>query len=566
MAAMNLPALHMLGKDVECRDYHTMTLNRTQICHFMRTTDNCRMEDGFIDYLIFTFCTLSTIPSWLPVILLALWLIVLFIALGLVADTFFCPSLRTIADSMKLSQNIAGVTFLAFGNGAPDVFSAIAAVGNSKDGDSGLAFGALFGAGVFVSTVIVGCICFIQPFHSVQRPLLRDIIFFMISAFWAFVVVWDGSIVLWETLGFLFLYVVYILVVILGRYVNQKIKISKGIVTKNDFKARSNTEYSNGGVDSYNGENDRDSDDDDDEEAHRPLLNENTINDQELKVVESDYKTATRASCIPLNVKEWNESNIINKAIIVIQTPIFYLLKMTIHLVDYDIENSNWNKVTIMINCLISPVFMVFATQVGLKTIGGMPIWPIAVIVGIVLCGAVFWWTDLNKAPKIHWLFAYFGFAVSIVWIYTIANEIVNLLTTFGVILNISNTILGLTFLAWGNSLSDLVANAASARRGYPNMGISACFGGPLFNILLGVGIPFTFQCITDGEVKINRSFLQDVLAFFVGFSLVCTIIFIPLNKFYFSRKYGIFLIMVYVVFLTVCILIESDVLKNPWA
>jgi len=124
----------------------------------------------------------------------------------------FCPSLRTIADSMKLSQNIAGVTFLAFGNGAPDVFSAIAAVGNSKGGDAGLAFGALFGAGVFVSTVIVGVICFIEPFHSVQRPLLRDIIFFMISAFWAFVVVWDGYIRLWETLGFLVLYVVYILV------------------------------------------------------------------------------------------------------------------------------------------------------------------------------------------------------------------------------------------------------------------------------------------------------------------------------------------------------------------
>jgi len=34
----------------------------------------------------------------------------------------------------------------------------------------------------------------------------------MISAFWAFVVVWDGYIRLWETLGFLVLYVVYILV------------------------------------------------------------------------------------------------------------------------------------------------------------------------------------------------------------------------------------------------------------------------------------------------------------------------------------------------------------------
>jgi sodium/potassium/calcium exchanger 6 len=93
------------------------------------------------------------------------------------------------------------VTFLAFGNGAPDVFSAIAAVGSSKGGDAGLAFGALFGAGVFVSTVIVGIICLISPFHSVQRPLLRDLIFFIVAGFWAFVVVWDGEIKLWETIG-----------------------------------------------------------------------------------------------------------------------------------------------------------------------------------------------------------------------------------------------------------------------------------------------------------------------------------------------------------------------------
>ena len=84
------------------------------------------------------------------------------------------------------------------------MFSAIAAIGNSKEGDSGLAFGALFGAGVFVSTVCVGVICFIKPFHSVQRPLLRDVIFFMLSGFWAFYVVWDGKIMLWETLGFQF--------------------------------------------------------------------------------------------------------------------------------------------------------------------------------------------------------------------------------------------------------------------------------------------------------------------------------------------------------------------------
>jgi Ca2+/Na+ antiporter len=37
------------------------------------------------------------------------------------------------------------VTFLAFCNGAPDVFSAIAATRSAKSGDLGLSFGALLG-------------------------------------------------------------------------------------------------------------------------------------------------------------------------------------------------------------------------------------------------------------------------------------------------------------------------------------------------------------------------------------------------------------------------------------
>ena len=38
-----------------------------------------------------------------------------------------------------------GVTLMALGNGAPDVFSAIAAIRNSHNGEIGLAIGALIG-------------------------------------------------------------------------------------------------------------------------------------------------------------------------------------------------------------------------------------------------------------------------------------------------------------------------------------------------------------------------------------------------------------------------------------
>jgi sodium/potassium/calcium exchanger 6 len=222
---------------------------------------------------------------------------------------------------MRLSQNIAGVTFLAFGNGAPDVFSAIAAVGNSKSGDAGLAFGALFGAGVFISTIIVGTICLISPFYSVQRPLLRDLIFFLAAGFWAFIVIWDQKIQLWETLGFLMLYVVYILVVVLGRYINQKIKYRDGnVVRKNDFSSAPQTStaietrrqqmiLNAAFYDEESAEEEYEN-----EEVNRPLLTKSPV-----ESLEEEFSTwdAFKNTFIPFDRKEWAESNWILRLVII---------------------------------------------------------------------------------------------------------------------------------------------------------------------------------------------------------------------------------------------------------
>ena len=42
----------------------------------------------------------------------------------------------------------------------------------------------------------------------------------------------------------------------------------------------------------------------------------------------------------------------------------------------------------------------------------------------------------------------------------------------------------------------DMIADVAMAKRGSPRMGFSAAFGGPLFNMLLGIGLPFTIQVL----------------------------------------------------------------------
>ena len=53
-----------------------------------------------------------------------------------------------------MSETLAGVTILAWANGAPDVIVSISAGG--IDGGVSLAIGSLFGAGLVTTTVVYG--------------------------------------------------------------------------------------------------------------------------------------------------------------------------------------------------------------------------------------------------------------------------------------------------------------------------------------------------------------------------------------------------------------------------
>ena len=123
-----------------------------------------------------------------------------------------------------------------------------------------------------------------------------------------------------------------------------------------------------------------------------------------------------------------------------------------------------------------------------------------ALIASLITFAILILTTTPSHAPKYRYLFCFFGFIISIAWISSIANEVVGVLKAFGVILGISDAILGLTIFAVGNSLGDLVANITVARLGYPVMALSACFGGPMLNILLGIGLSGLYMTIQGGE------------------------------------------------------------------
>lgn len=155
----------------------------------------------------------------------------LFSFIGISASDFFCPNLATIAAYLGLNESTAGVTFLAFGNGSPDVFSTFSAL---KGGTFSLAIGELIGAASFsvyprplscnphtliaVISVVVGAIALIKPFHVPRVAFLRDVWFFTIAVILVVTVLHDGRLAIYESGAMVLLYVAYVGVVIFGNW------------------------------------------------------------------------------------------------------------------------------------------------------------------------------------------------------------------------------------------------------------------------------------------------------------------------------------------------------------
>ena len=95
-----------------------------------------------------------------------------------------------------------------------------------------------------------------------------------------------------------------------------------------------------------------------------------------------------------------------------------------------------------------------------------------SLLASVVMLGILLLTTSPLRKPKYHSLLCFLGFIISIAWISTVAGEVVGVLKALGVILGISEAILGLTVFAVGNSLGDLVADVTVARLGYPVMAL----------------------------------------------------------------------------------------------
>lgn len=225
---------------------------------------------------------------------------------------------------------------------------------------------------------------------------------------------------------------------------------------------------------------------------------------------------------------------------------------------DIPLGPKNWNRWLLFLQIFTAPLFVatfVWANIDNDHRPRRLLILVFSSLVFSLVCLALVMGTTTPKhPPKYRPVFCFLGFIVAVSWISTIANEVVGVLKAFGVILGISDAILGLTVFAVGNSLGDLVADITIAKLGYPVMALSACFGGPMLNILLGIGLSGLYVTIGHGrkyhakhphrpmkykpfEVEVSTTLMVSGATLLI--TLIGLLIVVPLNGWRMDRKVG---------------------------
>ncbi|KAK5866596.1 hypothetical protein PBY51_020775 [Eleginops maclovinus] len=154
------------------------------------------------------------------------------------------------------------------------------------------------------------------------------------------------------------------------------------------------------------------------------------------------------------------------------------------------------------------------------------------------------------------------SFFTATIWIAGLSYIMVWMVTVIGFTLGIPDVIMGITFLAAGTSVPDCMASVIVARQGLGDMAISNSIGSNVFDILVGLGLPWAVQtlCIDYGStIHLN----SRGLIFSVGLllaSVFVTVLGVHLNKWTLDWRLGLACIILYAIFLCFSILIEFNV------
>ncbi|XP_036430188.1 sodium/potassium/calcium exchanger 3 [Colossoma macropomum] len=516
----------------------------------------------------------------------------MFYALAVVCDDYFVPSLEKICERLHLSEDVAGATFMAAGSSAPELFTSVIGVFITK-GDVGV--GTIVGSAVFNILCIIG-VCGIFAGQAVRLScwtLMRDSTYYTISVTTLIVFIYDEKVTWYESLVLILMYLVYILIMKCNSRVVHFIERRK--------RKKNSTNLGNGTASN--------TDLDDGCDATAVLLKKANFHRKPSVLMVDELLSAYphQLSFSEAGMRIMITSHFSPRTRLTMASRM--LITERQRLINSRFSNGD-SEVTVKIpgrrgveNGLVSVErglngrrgghhdddrggadagtdtenenednennendgeeeeeddnegpYVPFRCPAGTcNKLKWLMAWPMSLLL---------FFTVPNCATPRWERWFMVTFISSTLWIAGLSYIMVWMVTVIGFTLGIPDVIMGITFLAAGTSVPDCMASLIVARQGLGDMAVSNSIGSNVFDILVGLGLPWALQTLAidyGSTIHLN----SRGLIFSVGLllaSVFLTVLGVHLNKWTLDKRLGFTCLLMYAVFLCFSILIEFNV------
>ncbi|XP_027871141.1 sodium/potassium/calcium exchanger 1-like isoform X3 [Xiphophorus couchianus] len=556
----------------------------------------------------------------------------MFVALAIVCDEFFVPALEVIAAKLKISDDVAGATFMAAGGSAPELFTSLIGVFISH---SNVGIGTIVGSAVFNILFVIGmCAIFSREMlHLTWWPLFRDVTFYILDLIMLIVFFLDNVIWWWESALLVLGYMSYVVFMKFNSQIEQTFKsqLSKHVSIVKVWSTAEPEKDSEAAppppppaaplpppaADPQKTENKPKP------EAAPAAAGSPEHNNQQPETQEDKDRLRVR----PVLQRGGSSASLHNTSL---RSTIFQLM---IHTLDPLGEDAGHKQKSEQIASAGTPGGAAAqpstsqppaeetpqktseeskAAESAGETGGsqdsaqedggedesgdsseseeeeeekenkeaeeqekeeestplslGWPDMPRKRATYLFLLPIVFpLWLTLpdvrNQESRRFFIISFIG---SIFWIGIFSYLMVWWAHQVGETIGISEEIMGLTILAAGTSIPDLITSVIVARKGLGDMAVSSSVGSNIFDITVGLPVPWLIYTVIYGKpvaVSSNGLFCAIVLLFLM---LLFVIISIAACRWKMSKKLGVTMFALYFVFLILSVLLEDRILICP--
>uniref|UniRef100_A0A8C0K7A0 Sodium/potassium/calcium exchanger 1 n=1 Tax=Canis lupus dingo TaxID=286419 RepID=A0A8C0K7A0_CANLU len=471
-----------------------------------------------------------------------------FVALAIVCDEFFVPALGVITDKLQISDDVAGATFMAAGGSAPELFTSLIGVFISH---SNVGIGTIVGSAVFNILFVIGtCALFSREILNLTWwPLFRDVSFYILDLMMLILFFLDSLIAWWESLLLLLAYAFYVFTMKWNKQL--EIWVKEQLSKRPVAKVMSQGRLPLGG----------------DLPAVLPAVLTRGSSSASLhnSTIRSTIYQLMLHSLDPLGEGKqglpgpaWSPVHPFPPAAGQEQGPA-------------KLGGSGEDEATLgrkESNSHFSN-FIDKETQEANEEPLSLE-WPETrqkQAIYLFLLPIVFplWLTVPDVRRLESRKFFVVTFLGSIVWIAMFSYLMVWWAHQVGETVGISEEIMGLTILAAGTSIPDLITSVIVARKGLGDMAVSSSVGSNIFDITVGLPVPWLLFSLLNGlqpvPVSSNGLFCAIVLLFLM---LLFVISSIASCKWRMNKILGFTMFLLYFVFLIISVMLEDRIISCP--